>query len=556
MSMRYFTWIVCLAVLMGSAMALAEHGEGDGAMVPAPEGYLSPGDVPARLNELGQRDGVRILQIATTPEGQEVLMVAFAEKDTPGRPAVLIVADPDGDRPGATQLAVTLCEHFAAGDSPLTEAATVYVLPVANPDAAKHAFAGGDAWRGAPVDEDRDGLVDEDPPEDLNGDGFVLQMRVADPTGGWLIDEKDHRFVRRAEHDEGEFGGWRLLREGVDSDSDRLINEDAQGDVKLECNWPHRWREHDTPSGRFQLSEPETQGLADFMLERPNIALVVVLGSEDNLSKPPEGIDRVDSGSTEPVKQDAALIKVLADRLLKDVKQKPRSSKHGSGNFADWAYFHFGALVLESAVWSPPLDPEAEKEGKKDEDSKKKDKAPEEVKLLQWNDKVLGGAGFVPWTPFEHPELGQVEIGGWKPFVLDNPPASELESLAQSWIAFLDSLSQDLPRLSWEKAEVRDLGGNTFDARINLVSKGLFPTTIRMGERARRQLRLRIVLELPEDGQLLIGRPMHSVSRLRGLGDHREFRWVYQLPAGADPARVRVTSQAAGEAEAVLEVSK
>lgn len=535
------TKIACLLILTVSSQALIATGEQEKAT--SPEGYISPANAIAKVQELGQKEGVKIIQIATTPGGRQILALAFAEKDVPGRPAILIVADPTGDRPVGTQIALALCE--AKIDSPLFNAATVYVVPVANPDAAEHAFTGGDPWRGGAVDEDRDGLMDEDPPEDLNGDGLILQMRIADPTGEWCMDNNDPRSMRRANRDKGESGGWRLLREGIDNDSDRQFNEDGHGGVQLEANWPHRWREHDIPSGRFQLSEPETHGLADFMLERPNIVLVIVLGAEDNISQPPEGIDKVEPQSTEPLKQDAALIKLLADRILKDVKDRPRTAEHGSGNFADWAYYHFGALVLESSVWSAPAD---EKESKETDD---KDKASDDVKLLRWNDLVLAGKGFVNWTPFKHPQLGDVEIGGWKPFVQNNPPAGEIEALAKQWISFLDSLAGDFARLSWEKMEVRELGGGIYDARITLVNNG-GPTGSQMSEITRRPLPLRILLELPEGSKLLIGRRIHSIPRMKGLGDYREFRWVYKLPEGADPARVRVVSQTAGEAIAVL----
>lgn len=536
-------------------------------MIP-PEGYLSPADVLTKIRELEPNSKARVLQIATTHEGREVLVMAFAEKETSGRPAILIVANPSGDRPVATQVAMNLCEHFATGGSPLIDVATVYIAPLVNPDAAEHTFAGGEPWRGGQIDEDRDGFMDEDPPEDVNGDGLVLQMRVADPTGEWRIDDSDARFMRKAKRDEGESGGWRLLSEGFDNDYDRKINEDGKGGIEFEANWPHRWREHNPESGRFQLSEPETHGLADFVLEHPNIALVVVLGAEDNLSQPPEGIDNVDPQSTEPLKQDAALIKLLAERLLKDVKQKPRAAEHGFGNFADWAYYQFGVLVLESAVWSPPLEvkiadeSDNEDEGEESKESENpqgegdEDETPDGVKLLRWNDQILGGAGFVQWTPFKHPELGDVEIGGWKPFVLHNPPAGEIGALSQRWIALLDSLAHDFASLSWEKAEVSDFGNGTFDARITLINKGLFPTITQMGERTRRHLPVRVTMDLPEAGQLLIGKLVQSVSRIQGLGDSREFRWVYRLPEGAEPARVRAVSQTAGEAIAVLEVKK
>ena len=588
--------INCLTILVGVGQDLMASEEQENIvsagtvsvpMIP-PEGYLSPADILTNIRKLEQNSKARVLQIATTHEGREVLVMAFAEKETPGRPAILIVANPSGDRPVATQITMNLCEHFAAGGSPLIDVATVYIAPLVNHDAAEHAFAGGEPWRGRQIDEDRDGFMDEDPPEDVNGDGLVLQMRVADSTGEWRLDDSDARFMRKAKRDEGESGGWRLLREGFDNDYDRKINEDGKGGIEFEANWPHRWREHNPESGRFQLSEPETHGLADFMLAHPNIALVVVFSAEDNLSQPPEGIDNVDPQSTEPLKQDAALIKLLAERLLKDIKQKPRTAEHGFGNFADWAYYQFGTLVLESAVWSPPLDVKVADESDKEdegeeskesenpqgEEDKKssgvalsrqlssdvqnsyKDETPDGVKLLRWNDQILGGAGFIQWTPFKHPELGDVEIGGWKPFVLHNPPAGEIEALSQRWIALLDSLAQDFASLSWEKAEANVLGNGTFDARITLVNKGLFPTITQMGERTRRYLPVRVTLELPETGQLLIGKRVQSVSRLQGLGGSREFRWVYQLPEGAEPARVRAVSQTAGEAIAVLEVKK
>ena len=39
-----------------------------------------------------------------------------------------------------------------------------------------------------PIDQDRDGLVDEDGPEDLDGDGEITWMRGPDPAGDWIAD--------------------------------------------------------------------------------------------------------------------------------------------------------------------------------------------------------------------------------------------------------------------------------------------------------------------------------------------------------------------------------
>ena len=57
-----------------------------------------------------------------------------------------------------------------------------------------------------PVDDDKDGLVDEDGPDDLDGDGHITQMRVRDPNGRWKPHEKHPNFLVRVEADEkGEY---------------------------------------------------------------------------------------------------------------------------------------------------------------------------------------------------------------------------------------------------------------------------------------------------------------------------------------------------------------
>lgn len=536
------------------------------ATEPPPAGYLAPDEVLTRLHGLtAASDRVRVHEVAQTDEGRGLFVVAIGEDDIAGRPGVLILADPDGDRPVASQIAFRLAERLARPNAGITDAATVYVVPVANPDAAAHAFVGEDPWRGWPVDEDRDGRADEDPGEDLNDDGLILRMRVPDPTGKWRQDEDDPRAMLEADPAKGEAGGYRVLTEGIDNDSDRALNEDGPGGVRLDANWPHRWREHARDAGPFQLSEPETHGLIQFMLSRPNISVVIVLGSEDNTAEPSDGVEKLDAetDATEPLKEDADLLKLLGERLWDGADAKPRGGDHGAGGFADWAYYQFGALVVESAVWSPPLDGPKEAD-ETDEDAQAPDddadadpdEMSEAAKLLAWNDATYDGAAFVKWSPFRHAELGDVEIGGWRPLTLHNPPAEDIPGLVDRWEAFVLSLEGDLPRVEWVKVEVTEAAGRLFDARATLVNGRLLPTVTAMGARTRRPLPIRVALELPDGGELIAGRERHVVERLKGRGDAREFRWLYHLPHGAPDARIRASSQAAGQPILELEASR
>ncbi|HEX9794203.1 MAG TPA: hypothetical protein VGC54_09505, partial [Planctomycetota bacterium] len=481
--------LLSLILLAGLVPVQEPSPEGPLAVGLPPDGYRSPATVIERLRRLGARPGVRVEAIAASPTGQPVLIASFGAEPGAGRPELLIVADPDGTRPIASQLALALCEHLAAGGSPLLERATVHVLAVANPDAATQAFAGKDAQRGAPRDEDRDARLDEDPAQDLDGDGLALWMRVPRTGGAWLPEAADPRAKRARDLSKGELGAFEMMREGLDADSDRAIAEDGRGGIQLEANWPHRWREHRPESGPYALSEPETRGLAGFVLARPGIALAIVLGSEDSLAAPPKGAASADTGTTEVLEADAYLHAVLGARLYEKDAARPRGAEAGHGNLADWLYFQAGIPTLESAVWSPPLDV-AVPEGK--------DEAGEEAKLLRWADSVYGGRGFVAWRPFEHPQLGAVEIGGWKPLVAANPPIGELPGLVDRWSGFVDSLAGDFAQLSWEQVQVTALGGNVFEARATLVNTGLMATSTNMGLRTRRPLPARVQLELPE----------------------------------------------------------
>jgi len=518
------------------------------APAPAPEpqalppaGYVDPGTVPALLQEIAAAGGGTLIELARTAEGRPVLALSLGERPQSGRPEVLIVANLDGDRLAASDLALRLARHLAAG-SPLLEAATVHVVPLANPDGAARAFAGGDPWRGAPVDEDRDGLPDEDGPRDLDGDGRALWMRVPDPRGAMLPDPADPRATREAKKDEGEAGGWLLVREGADADGDRREVEDAPGGARLDANFPQRWREHQPESGNYPLSEPEARGLADFMLAHPHVALVIVLDDEDNVASPPKGKDRLERAAGEPHADDAKLLKIWSKRLYgEDGKgageSKPRGGDDSSGSFADWAYHQAGALVIESGLWSPPR--ETKLAGAEDLPKE----ASDEAKELRWQDAVYGGAAFAPWQEFEHPEHGKVEIGGWLPLTRANPPAGEMDALTARWTGFCDGLGADFARIAWEQVEVTALGEGVFEARALLVNRGLMATMSAAGEANERPRPLRVTLEIP-GGELLAGRAVQSVESLAGLGGSREFRWIYR--AGAEGARIRAVSQTAG----------
>jgi hypothetical protein len=152
-----------------------------------------------------------------------------------------------------------------------------YILPVVNVDGRAHFFedantpSSGRSIR-VPRDDDRDGLVDEDGPDDLDGDGNICQMRIKDPLGDYKTDPEDSMLMIPVKP--GEKGEWTMLgEEGIDNDNDGRYNEDAEGYLDANRNWGINWQPPYVQSGagNFPFSGKGPKAIAEWIHKRSNI---------------------------------------------------------------------------------------------------------------------------------------------------------------------------------------------------------------------------------------------------------------------------------------------
>lgn len=553
------------------------------------ETYDTAKALNVRLADLEKADSdiLQLHLLAKSLAGREVWLVevgAGTDQERKVRPAVLVVAGAEGNDLIGSAVVCSWIEKLmeARGNDPnvarLLETTTIYAIPRLNPDGTERYFKTPmreTLVNDRPHDDDYDGFVDEDDLEDLDGDGFATSMRVEDREGRYILDPQDDRLLIEADPMKGEVGRWRLLSEGIDNDHDERWNEDSTGGINLNRNFPYNQDFFAPDAGVHPVCEEETRALADFIVAHPNIGIVLTYGMADNLLKAPEEA-KEGPGRGEPLtaidSRDVSLYQALG-KLYRQTLGLDEELDGASepGTFSDWMYFHRGRLSLAARPWSPRLamaltkgdeaeDREAEAEasdrrGEKDEQKKADDdkRGQDAREQLEWFDEHAPDA-FRPWQAFDHPDFpGQrVEIGGYVPFALTNPPADRLEDLVARQSHFLTDVLDRLPRLAVRRVERTHLGESIYEIEIHIENTGLLPTVLAHGERTREVHPTRLVLDVPPE-QILAGTRIVYLPSIEGSGGVAKARWTVYAPNQSEIG-FQVISVLAGTVEGVVDL--
>ncbi len=522
-------------------------------------------------------DFVELISIATSHEKRDIWLVEVGygnQEERSERPALLLVAGLEGDHLVGTEVALDclkrLCQSIEE-DAEMRERfekTTLYIIPRMNPDGAQRFFMKPiNEMRGntTPFDSDHDGYVDEDGPDDLNDDDLISWVRVEDVEGEWILHPDDKRILIKPDSLKGEHGQWFYFKEGKDNDGDEAINEDALGEVNFNRNYPfdYPWFSDDT--GIHQVSENETRALADFVVDHPNIGVVLTFASNDNLLKTPPSDGR-SSGRDPQVKilnEDVKYYKKLGEWYRETLGiEKEIGTESEEGAFSDWMYFHRGRLSLCAKIWGADIalalqSKDGDKEEKKEDESgnksddekttgKKEDKSPakkkekddrakDEIKFLAWLEENAPDL-FIPWQPIEHPDYPdqKTEIGGYVPYAKTLPPKAFLEDMQEKHFDFLKCLIDKFPRVEIHNVEVKPLSQNVFDVEVQIVNNGFLPTVLAHGSRTNEVHPTRLELDIDDDSILAGARRIERIGTLDGSGGLSSVRYVIKATPGTE----------------------
>ena len=358
-----------------------------------------------------------------------------------------------------------------------------YVIPRINPDGAEYALtAPYYPWCGngrcLPGEDRIDGLI----PQDLNGDGYIVQMRVPDPKGEWKKDPDDPRIL--VQREPGEEGGeyFRLYPEGMIENYDGVhVQIHPQDDGNMNRNFPINWSPREYGAGAYPFSEPEAFGMGQVILNHPNIAGMCAYHTHGGIILRPSMM-KMDA---EMSPRDLALYKDLGavgERLtgyptISTYEEfTPDKSKARHGSLKDWVYEEMGIICFSTELWDLERTAGVPKVGyynlyPRDDDTTRT--------VFRWVVENVGERGFRDWEPYDHPQLGPVEIGGmvyiWS---YRNPPGHMLEEICHANVLFNLRHAAAAPRVLVDKITVESLGADLHKVTAVVSNHGYLPTNL------------------------------------------------------------------------------
>ena len=286
--------------------------------------------------------------------------------------------------------------------------------------------------------------------EDVDGDGFIVKMRIPDPVGEWKTSDKDPRIMlkRTPEDQEGTF--YRVYPEGL------ILNYKGEKEIKMaparwslnfNRNWPGEWAKEEISrgSGPYPLSIPELRAVADFLVSHPNIGLGATYHTNGGLLFSYSEDEQIPA-------RDRKLFKIIESIFLDQTGYPSISMRRRgpSGSFSTYMSVHRAIPCPTVEIWD-----------------------------------LLGEIGMERWTnrrEFLATPEGQEEqaqIGGFKKkFVFRNPPVKFMEGEVDKLMFYPLRLAKLLPRLVIKEASATKVGEDLYECSMTLENIGALPTYV------------------------------------------------------------------------------
>lgn len=469
--------------------------------------------------------------IVKTQKGRDVFAVTLSNGDAKNKPAYYIDGNTHAGEVTGSMAAMHTIDYLLTNYgtdkfvTSILDKFAVYVIPRISPDGAEIYLSTPYTLRSVDrpyLSESQDKGVYQ---EDIDNNGVVAMMRFKSPDGVWVKDETNPIGLKKRTPDmmDGEF--YHVYTEGmIEGDIDPLFPAKPLWGLDFNRNYPFGWFSENRQSGAgpYPLSNPENKAVVDFVLSHKNIGGVATHHTSGGIILYPPGT----KPENKSPKKDMKFFKEIGAMATEEMGYEcinifdsffEVQSEYSSGAFDDWCYQSQGILAYTIELWDLetragckprwPADPAPRT---------MKDKLEDLSKVYNWIQENCPDA-FIPWKPFNHPQLGEIEIGGIDiKFTYQNPPCEYLLQEVEKTTKFTLRMACTLPRLdvSYKSEKV---GEDLYKVDVTLHNLGYLPTYL-TDSLLELQLEHSIHVTLNGDITFVVGKLHEEIEKLEGYG--------------------------------------
>ena len=483
---------------------------------------------------------MHLSSLVESPQGRQVWLATLTDPATGApedKPAYYVQANVHASELAGTSAALRLIHTLLtdeAARSRLREV-TYYVVPRTNPDGAEYSVTINGAIRSYnEIVKKANGLI----PQDLDGDGKIRMMRWQDPAGPYVEDPEDPRLlVPRLPSDEGPF--YHRQAEGIIHDYDGGAISSAVKSVDFNRHYPGNWS-HRVDAANYPLQHPEIHAIAEFLFQHKNIfaGIDYHCGTQAILRVSRE-IGQIGAADMDLMVESGKMAEQITGLPLTDGADyrkpwhKPLRSRGNSNEFAycvlgiSWFVIELGNSFSSSGI------PGSEYLSASDV-TRARDYMRQVLKFVDdnpdhpWNWK--------PWTEFDHPQLGKVEIGGTNAGNIIMPHPRHIQELSVKTTEFILRHSDWHPQIAVSAVEVLQVTEGVYRVRARVANTGRLSTNVMStGASSRTRESVRVALQLPDDART-ISRPGTFEFDVLASRSFQAVEWFVPAPTGTEIA--------------------